>query len=460
MAENSNFENSQVFTGTTGYGDLPANDTTETLATQGNVKNTLQVFWNKLRKSLVKVITRGTTTNSVGSDWCPIYVDKDGVVNECNAKMLTVGIEGNGSVSANAVRDITTPHTGTTAYLHISHNGSNNSNYAFQINGKGVKYISGVEVKAEDITADDNLVLTYAKDSDSAGFWILLNKVNTASYSGGIQTTQPASLSDAKNGLMSAMDKAKLDSMDWGANKSSYSLVPATTTALGGVCLGESKKDKDITGLQGTGNINKYYPVTADTDNKLVVNVGWTDNDTHYVGNLIVSNDTTSTSIAATSGNDNTYIGYVENGLRRGTNAKIKGTGGATVSSANGIITINAEQYIVQKPQLILAGGITKRTDGNFGGSITFRDSGGTGVKVKVLYNGKPVGQESATLSLPNLQIPALTANGTGIYYIPFYPVGRNDILPGLVRLTITCTVTTSGNNTSYAYEVDNLSVI
>lgn len=276
MAENPRFNNSGMFTGVSSdnYSDIEPNSTSEVLATQGNVINSIKVFWNKLRAKLAYAVTRGDTEDGVGSNWCPIYVDASGEVKECNATMLTVGIEGTGNVSATAVRDITTPHTGTTAYLNISRNGATNSTYSFTINGKVVKYVSGAEVKAGDISEGDKLVLTYATDG-STGFWLLLNKVNNASAANAI-TTSTATTPDGSAGLMSIRDKAKLDGIAFGANK--YSLPAATSDSLGGVQLGYKENGQN-------------YQVKKDTNNNLFVNVPWTDTDTHNTVSVAMTVD-------------------------------------------------------------------------------------------------------------------------------------------------------------------------
>ena len=69
------------------------------------------------------------------------------------------------------------------------------------------------------------------------------------------------------DGLMSASDKAKLNAIAAEANK--YTLPTATSNSLGGVKIGYSTSGKN-------------YAVVLDKNNKMYVNVPWTDNNTTY----------------------------------------------------------------------------------------------------------------------------------------------------------------------------------
>lgn len=69
------------------------------------------------------------------------------------------------------------------------------------------------------------------------------------------------------NGLMSSADKSKLDGIESGANK--YVLPVATSDNLGGAKIGYSENGKN-------------YAVKLDSDNKMYVNVPWTDTNTTY----------------------------------------------------------------------------------------------------------------------------------------------------------------------------------
>ena len=219
--------------------------------------------------------------------------------------MLTVSIAGDGNISYLDVKDITTPHTGTTAYLNISRNSATDNNYSFKINGKVVKYVSSAEVKAGDISEGDKLVLTYAKDNDSTGFWLLLNKVNNAGTNAG---------------LMSAADKEKLDGI--AANANNYSL-PIAGSNLGGV----------KSAATGT-TAGRYYNVQINGDGTMKVNVPWTDtHEANWETNLKVGT-ANSTANDLTSGTQDTYIKVVENGAVHG-KVKVVGSGSVEVSSSS-----------------------------------------------------------------------------------------------------------------------------
>lgn len=70
-------------------------------------------------------------------------------------------------------------------------------------------------------------------------------------------------------GLMSAADKTKLDGIATGANKYTYTLPAASSSALGGVKIGYTASGKN-------------YPVQLNSSNQMYVNVPWTDTNTTY----------------------------------------------------------------------------------------------------------------------------------------------------------------------------------
>lgn len=81
------------------------------------------------------------------------------------------------------------------------------------------------------------------------------------------------------SGLMSATDKAKLDSIASGATK--YVLPQANSNTLGGVKLGS-----DTTQTVAANNVSsassRTYAIQKDGNGKIVVNVPWTDTNTTY----------------------------------------------------------------------------------------------------------------------------------------------------------------------------------
>lgn len=74
-------------------------------------------------------------------------------------------------------------------------------------------------------------------------------------------------VSNGNNGLMSIVDKKKLDGIANNANN--YSLPTASSTTKGGITLGYSQSGKN-------------YPVVLDSNSKAYVNVPWTDTNTTY----------------------------------------------------------------------------------------------------------------------------------------------------------------------------------
>lgn len=439
MAENPMFNNSNMFTNVNDatHKDIEAKNASEVLATQGNVINSIKTFWNKLRAKLAYAISRPDYSKQVGGGYVPIFVDTNGVVQECQPTTVQADIANNGIITI-PTKDIPNDsiYTGTTVCISFSNNSasgsdSNLSNLQIEHNNSTspVKYPSGVTVLAKDISSEGLLLATFCKNSinSSNNFWILLNKINTV--------VSTAVEGGGHPGLMTAEDKAKLDTIDEGANN--YSLPKASSTALGGIQLGYTTNetnetnrnyklqtdnngngyvnvpwidttyslptaDKDNLGgvkssntgtepdrdynvqveSDGTMKVNvpwtdttyslptassskeggvklgadkvnsletpnptssadRYYPIQTDKDDKLVVNVPWTDTDTHWTANLKVGSSN-SINNESTNGNQDTYIKIVENNTVSNS-IKVVGSGDTTVSSdANGNLTISS----------------------------------------------------------------------------------------------------------------------
>lgn len=140
------------------------------------------------------------------------------------------------------------------------------------------------------------------------------------------------------SGLMTADDKAKLDTIAWNANN--YTLPTADNDTKGGVILGASKV-YNLDTPSAKNDSNRYYPIQTDKHDKLVVNVPWNDTDTHWSANLKVGTSS-STNNDATTGTVDTYIKVVENSTISSL-VKVVGSGGTTVSSSNtGELTISS----------------------------------------------------------------------------------------------------------------------
>ena len=400
MAENPTFNNSNMFTkvNDTTHNDIEAKNASEVLATQGNVINSIKTFWNKLRTKLAYAISRPEYSKQVGGSYVPIFVNTDGVVQECQPTTIQADIESTGIITIptnNIPND--NIYTGTTVCISVQNNNASNSKSNLQIQHKDSKslviYPSGVTVQAKDINNVDLLLATFCKNSNSSSnnnFWILLNKINTV-----VSTTEKG----GHPGLMTAEDKAKLDTIDRDANN--YSLPAATDTSLGGLQLGYTTNENDrkykletdnngngyvnvpwtdttyslptadkdnlggvklgadkINSLETpnpTSSVDRYYPIQTDKDDKLVVNVPWTDN--HNTAYLRAGNNSSIDNGATNNGN--TYLKIVDGGSV--SSLKISGTGGTEVTSDNsGNITIDSPNV----PSYTLLNSSSTQSDG------------------------------------------------------------------------------------------------
>ena len=424
MAENPKFNNSDLFKNVndTTHNNIDTNNSSEVLATQGNVINSIKTFWNNLRKKLAYAISRPDCSEQVGGYYVPIFVDKDGVVRECHPTTIQADIASTGIITIPTNDIPNNIYTGTTVCINVSNNSASDSSSNLKIQHKDseapVKYPSGVTVQAKDISNVDLLLVTFCKNSTSSSnnFWILLNKINTV-----VSTTE----NGGHPGLMTAEDKAKLKTIEMSANN--YSLPAATDTSLGGVQLGYTTNDRNYklqTDNNGNGYVNvpwtvyslptanketlggvkskdtgttsgrnynvqinsdgtmkvnvpwtdttytlltassstlggvklgadklsnldtpkstdnndRYYPIQTDKNDRLVVNVPWTNS--HYTAELRAGNNNSISNEATNNGN--TYLKIVENGSKSST-LNISGSGGTEVKSdADGNITIES----------------------------------------------------------------------------------------------------------------------
>lgn len=273
MAENPKFNNSDMFNNVNDstHNNIDTNNNSEVLATQGNVINSIKTFWNNLRTKLAYAISRPEYSKQVGGSYVPIFVNTDGVVQECQPTTIQANIESTGIITI-PTNDIPNDniYTGTTVCISVQNNNASGSKSNLQIQHKDsespVKYPSGVTVQAKDISNGDLLLATFCKNSNSSSnnFWILLNKINTVVSTG--QTTSNGSGNGGHPGLMTAEDKAKLDTIAWSANN--YSLPKADSNVLGGIKLGYTTNE--------TNETNRNYKLQTDTNGNGYVNVPWT----------------------------------------------------------------------------------------------------------------------------------------------------------------------------------------
>ena len=389
MAQNPRFNNSGMFTDASeDYSKITPDNKSEVLATQGNVINSIRVFWNKLKEKLAFAITRADYSKQVGGNYVPIFVDADGVVQECQPITVQASIAQNGIITI-PTNDIPNDniYTGTTVCISVLNNNASGSSSNLQIqhnNSKSpIKYPSGVTVQAKDISKGDLLLATFCKNStnSSNNFWILLNKINTVVSTG--QTTSNDSGNGGHPGLMTAEDKAKLDTIKWSANN--YILPKATSDILGGV--------KSTTTGTTSG---RDYNVEVKSDGTMKVNVPWTD--THKTAELRAGNSTSIDNNKTDNGN--TYLKIVENG-NKSSSLKISGTGGTEVKSdADGSITIESAivpfytklsptQYLTTKGYTVSGPGSNKSNTNYF--------LAGNGTWVKIILVPTPT-EEGKTL--------------------------------------------------------------
>ena len=442
----------------------------ETLATQGNVINSFRTFWEKLKARLGYAVFRNSETAKVGNDSKPVYVDSNGEVKECNATSITISLVNysnfaNGTAfnrmsynpnndNYNITLDIK-PATGTMVYLVTSGNSLSTSERQIKIkdsnnNTRSVYYTSGAPALVKDFAAQaTRFLLVYSNESGTDGRWIVLNKVNEAKGSDANSSNPTGSGGNA--GLMSADDKAKLDSIQWGARRTlswlDLGTMPAASKdSKGGVKLGSD------TPINLTAD--KVYPVQVNNDGQMGVSVPWQNDNTHYKASIIAGK-VDSTGNAASTEEQDTYIHILDkndNTVESDTKIKLEGSGSVKISSDSaGIIIIRGEQYRAQKPTVTVST-IIRNSSGYLSGTLTFKDEVTSNVSVKVVYGGQAVGAESYTFNLNQLQVTAPTTNMTKVYYIPFYPIGRNDIMPGLVKLRVQCIVGGTSENPTYSY--------
>lgn len=308
MAENPKFNNSGMFkdvTTNTGHTDIAVDNESEVLATQGNVINSIKTFWNKLRAKLKYAITREDTSKAVGGNYQPIFVNEDGEVTVCEPKFYSRTV--NNSKIELSIDDFPL-YPGQNVCISVTNN-TGNKNNNLKIDEVSVCYPTGVDVIASDVTVGTYL-FTYIQGNGNK--WILNNKINVASTN--------------NSGLMTKEQCSKLAGIDPNANN--YSLPTADANTTGGVKLGYTTNGKN-------------YKVQKDSSNNLYVNVPWTDEDTHYTA-LLRAGDNSSNNNGST-GNTNTYLKIVEDDEVT-SNLKITGSGGTTISSVQGIITISSPE--------------------------------------------------------------------------------------------------------------------
>ena len=277
MAQNPRFNNSGMFTGVSDdYSDITPNSTSEVLATQGNVINSIKVFWNKLRAKLAYAVTR-PNFDTVGGHYQPVYIDEHGVVQVCAPETIVANIEGGSNINIGNIP----VHPGKTICVRFNGNFGGSAT-ALRIGHVPVIYPSGADVYPANVNIDGTYLFTYMAGVGSTK-WVLISSMNVAD--------------DTNSGLMTAAEHTKLYNIQEGANN--YSLPAATDKDLGGVQLG----------YKGNG---RNYQVQKDDNNNLFVNVPWTDTDTHNTASVAMTTDKSdSPNITLTDGSSSSSIQVV-----------------------------------------------------------------------------------------------------------------------------------------------------
>lgn len=141
----------------------------------------------------------------------------------------------------------------------------NKSNDEDETTGKWRKLQLGSDVDLSGYVTKANAISSITTGNQSVGtedISQVFNYVNADKSTGTFGITI-SHANKNRSGLMTSVDKAKLDAIAEGANN--YVLPTATAKALGGIKLGYTQTDKN-------------YPVTVDADGNAYVNVPWTDN--------------------------------------------------------------------------------------------------------------------------------------------------------------------------------------
>ena len=109
--------------------------------------------------------------------------------------------------------------------------------------------------------------------SDNLNFIIWNPQIQIGNVATEYQSPDEQIVTPTLDGLMSATDKIKLDSL------SNYTLPIATSTTLGGVKLG-SDTQQNVAANSVSTTANRTYAVQTNASNQLVVNVPWSDSNT------------------------------------------------------------------------------------------------------------------------------------------------------------------------------------
>ncbi len=142
--------------------------------------------------------------------------------------------------------------------------------------------------------------------SDNLNFIIWNPQIQIGNVATEYQSPDEQIVTTTLDGLMSATDKIKLDSL------SNYTLPIATSSVLGGIKLG-SDTQQSVAANSVSSTANRTYAVQKNASNQLVVNVPWLDSNTDTKVTQSPTNINTEYNILTTAANRTSSVTDVTN---------------------------------------------------------------------------------------------------------------------------------------------------
>ena len=200
----------------------------------------------------------------------------------------SIGAKADKSALADHVNNKNNPHNVTAGQLNLAAVATS-GNYGDLINKPSIPTVGYAENgKNYPVELSNNQMYVNVPWTDTIYTLTKDKVVNALGYEPpktDTNTTYSAATTSS-DGLMSAADKAKLDSIVAGANK--YTLPAASTNTLGGVKIGYTENGKN-------------YPIRLDTNNKMYVYVPWEKGSSDITGTVQISQGGTGATDAATA---------------------------------------------------------------------------------------------------------------------------------------------------------------
>lgn len=215
---------------------------------------------------------------------------------------------------------------------------------------------------------------------------------------GGVKSSNTGTEPDRDYNVQVNSDGTMKVNVPW--TDTTYTLLTASSSTLGGVKLGADRL-ATLETPNSTSNADRYYPIQTDKNDKLVVNVPWTDN--HNIAYLCAGNNN-STNNEATS-NGNTYLKIVDGGSK--TSLKISGSKGTKVKSdADGNITIESP-YVSSYTSL-------SRTNNSSAGNYTINGPGIDKANTDYYLAGNGTWQQGILVPIPTKDGKTLKSHADG----------------------------------------------